>query len=112
MNLYGLKTCDTCRKAMKALENAGADFKFVDVRDDGVTRKQLETWAKAVGWKKLLNKASTTWRGLPDKDKDGVDEEKAIALMAAHPTLIKRPVIEDGGKVFVGWSEATKKAVL
>lgn len=108
MKLYGLKTCDTCRKAIKALEGAGAEFKVVEVRADGVTRKQIETWAKAVGWEKLLNKASTTWRGLSDADKDNVDEQKAVVLMAAHPTLIKRPVIEARGKVYVGWTEDTQ----
>lgn len=108
MKLYGLKTCDTCRKAIKALEEAGAEFKVVEVRADGVTRKQIETWAKAVGWEKLLNKASTTWRGLSDADKDNVDEQKAVVLMAAHPTLIKRPVIEARGKVYVGWTEDTQ----
>lgn len=112
MNLYGLKTCDTCRKAIKALKDAGVEFKVVDVRDDGVTKKQLETWAKAVGWEALLNKSSATWRGLPDEDKQGVDQKKAVALMAAHPTLIKRPVIERGPtQVFVGWSDDVLKAV-
>lgn len=112
LKFYGLKTCDTCRKAVKALEAAGAEFTVTDVRADGVTKKQLETWAKAVGWEKLLNKASTTWRGLPDTEKEGVNEKKAIALMAEHPTLIKRPVIEAGGKVYVGWSDATRKALI
>lgn len=112
LTLYSLKTCDACRKAVKALEGAGAEFKVVDVRADGVSKKQLEKWAKAVGWEKLLNKASTTWRGLSEKEKDGVTEKKAIALMAEHPTLIKRPVIEAGGAVYVGWTDATMKAVL
>lgn len=112
ITLYALKTCDTCRKAIKALKDAGVDFKVIDVRADGVTKKKLEKWAKAVGWEKLLNKASTTWRGLSYEDKDGVNGKKAVALMAAHPTLIKRPVIEAGAKVYVGWSDATRKAVL
>lgn len=111
-NFYSLKTCDTCRKAIKALESAGADLKIVDVRADGVTKKQIETWVKSVGWEKLLNKASTTWRGLDDSDKEGVNEKRAVALMAVHPTLIKRPVIEANGKVYVGWSDATKKALI
>lgn len=113
MNLYGLKTCETCRKAVKTLENAGADFKVIDLRDDGVTKKQIESWAKAVGWEALLNKSSATWRGLDDADRNGVDQKKAVALMAEHPTLIKRPVIERGQtEVYVGWSEKTQKAVL
>lgn len=111
LTLYTLKTCDTCRKAVKALEGADADFKVVDVRADGVTGKQLGKWAKAVGWETLLNKASTTWRGLSDKEKDGVNEACAIALMAAHPTLIKRPVIEAGGKTYVGWKKDVQTAL-
>lgn len=111
LTFYGLKTCDACRKAVKALEGAGAKFEVIDVRADGVTKKQLEKWAGAVGWETLLNTRSTTWRGLADKDKAGVDRKKAIALMAAHPTLIKRPVIEAGGKIYVGWSEAARKAL-
>ncbi|MBI1365681.1 MAG: Spx/MgsR family RNA polymerase-binding regulatory protein [Alphaproteobacteria bacterium] len=110
--LYGLKTCDACRKALKALEAKKKQVAFHDLRADGVSKTQIEKWAKAAGWEKLLNKASTTWRGLPDKDKETVDAKKALALLAANPTLIKRPVIEADGKVFVGWSEAVRKAVL
>jgi Spx/MgsR family transcriptional regulator len=110
---YGLKTCDTCRKALKALDAKGADVAFHDVRAEGVPRRLVEKWAKAAGWENLLNKSSTTWRELPEKDKANVDEKKAIALMAAHPTLIKRPVIEKGAtQIYVGWSDATQKAVL
>lgn len=112
MKVYSLKTCDACRKAIKALKGAGADLTIVDVRADGVSEKQIESWAKAVGWEKLLNKSSTTWRGLDDADKEGVNEKRAIALMAEHPTLIKRPVIEAGGEVYVGWTDATIRAVL
>lgn len=110
---YGLKTCDTCRKALKALGANGADVAFHDVRAEGVTKAQVEKWAKAAGWETLLNKSSTTWRELPEKDKANIDEKKAIALMAAHPTLIKRPVIEKGPiSIYVGWTDATQKAVL
>ncbi|MEE2691131.1 MAG: ArsC/Spx/MgsR family protein [Pseudomonadota bacterium] len=111
--LYGLKTCDTCRKAVGDLKAAKKSVVFHDVRDEGVTKKQLEAWAGAVGWEKLLNKASTTWRSLPDADKADVGKAKAIRLMADNPTLIKRPVIERGPtQVFVGWSADVQKAVL
>ncbi len=112
MNLYGLKTCDTCRKAKRALDAAGANYAYKDVRDDGVSKAQIAKWAKAVGWEKLLNKSSTTWRGLSDKDKDGVTEKSAVALMAEHPTLIKRPVIESGKSITVGWSKDVQAAIL
>lgn len=112
LTLHGLKNCDTCRKAVKALEAAGRNVKFHDVRADGVTKTQIETWAKAVGWEALLNTRSTTWRGLADKDKAGVDRKKAVALMAAHPTLIKRPVIEAGGAIYVGWTKDVQDALL
>ncbi|MFQ5563028.1 MAG: Spx/MgsR family RNA polymerase-binding regulatory protein [Parvularculaceae bacterium] len=105
LTVYALKTCDTCRKAVKALEKGGVDFKVIDVRDNGVTKKQLEKWANAVGWEALLNTRSTTWRGLSDRGKQGVNKKKAVALMAAHPTLIKRPVIEAGDAIYVGWSK-------
>jgi arsenate reductase len=78
-----------------------------------VTKKQVTGWAKKVGWEKMLNKASTTWRALPDAEKAGVAEAKAIALMTEHPTLIKRPVIERGDtEVYVGWSKDTQAALL
>lgn len=113
MILYGLKNCDTCKKARKALEAAGKKAGFHDVRADGVTKAQIAKWAKAAGWEKLLNKSSTTWRGLSDAEKDGVTEKKALALMAEHPTLIKRPVIEKGStQVFVGWSKDVQDKVL
>lgn len=108
MKFYGLKTCDTCRKAQKELRAASIEFDVIDVRADGVSADKLFDWASMVDWKKLLNTRSTTWRNLPVSDKDGVDAAKAVKLMAANPTLIKRPVIEVGGDVFVGWSADTK----
>lgn len=112
MIFYGLKTCDTCRKAQKELRAAGKSFDVVDVRADGVSADKLLAWTKKLDWQKLLNTRSTTWRGLDDADKADVTIEKAIALMATHPTLIKRPVIEIDGKLYVGWTPATKADVL
>ena len=104
MIFYGLKTCDTCRKAQKELRAAGIDFDVIDVRADGVNADKLREWANKTDWKKLLNTRSTTWRNLDARDKENVDEVKAVSLMATHPTLIKRPVIEnDGGEISVGW---------
>ena len=112
MIFYGLKTCDTCRKAQKELRAAGIEFDIIDVRADGVSAQKLGDWTAKVDWKKLLNTRSTTWRNLEAADKDNIDAAKAIVLMAANPTLIKRPVIEKDGAVYIGWKADTQKAVL
>ncbi|WP_207764656.1 Spx/MgsR family RNA polymerase-binding regulatory protein [Hyphococcus luteus] len=117
MELYGLKNCDTCRKAKKALDGAQVRYAFHDIREEPPTKMQVGHWAKAAGWEKLLNKSSTTWRNLDEAQKTGITEKKALALMAEHPTLIKRPVIEtiiDKGptQVFVGWSKDVQNEVL
>ncbi len=112
MNFYGLKACDTCRKAQKELRAAGREFAVIDVRADGVSASKLQKWTTKADWKKLLNTRSTSWRNLAAGDKDNIDETKAVTLMAQHPTLIKRPVIEVDGKLLVGWSSQTKAALL
>ncbi|PHR93817.1 MAG: arsenate reductase [Robiginitomaculum sp.] len=112
MAFYGLKTCDTCRKAQKELTAAGQDFHVVDVRADGVSAEKLTQWAGQIDWQKLLNTRSTTWRNLDASDKENVDQAKAIGLMAAHPTLIKRPVIEHDGGITVGWNQGVKARFL
>lgn len=112
MKLFGLKNCDTCRKALKALKDAGRQPDFHDVRVDGVTKAYLTKWANAAGWQALLNTRSTTWRGLSEEDKADVDEKKAIALMEANPSLIKRPVIEADGEITVGWTKDVQDALL
>jgi arsenate reductase len=104
LTLYGIPNCDSCRKARRWLESENADYRFHDLRVDGVSRELLERWLGATDWKALLNTRSTTWRALDDADKSGVDAERAVALMLAHPTLIKRPVIEKGRTVLVGFS--------
>lgn len=103
MVLYGLKNCDTCKKALAALEGAGADVAFVDIRAEADLAAKLPAWLAAAGDDKLVNRRSTTWRQLPDADKARADGGEAVALLADNPTLIKRPVIERGDEVFVGW---------
>jgi len=110
LTVYHLKTCDTCRKAIKAMQAAGHELALIDVRADGVPPAELINIEKAVGWEKLLNTRSTTWRGLDDADKAEMDATKAIALMSEHPTLIKRPVIarganQEGALITVGWTK-------
>ncbi|MCO6441903.1 MAG: ArsC family reductase [Nitrococcus mobilis] len=109
--LYGLKNCDTCRKARRWLDANGADYRFRDVRDEGVTEAKLRAWAEQVGWEVLLNRRGSTWRRLPDAEQ-AIDSAAALALMARYPVLIKRPVLEAGERVLVGFREAEYQALL
>jgi len=110
--VYGLKNCDTCRKALKWLDEEKIPHKFHDVRADGVSASDLARFAKVVGWEKLLNKASTTWRGLSEAEKEPLDEVKALKLMAAHPALIKRPVFDAGkGNIILGFRDDARAAL-
>lgn len=111
IKLVGLKNCDTCRKAKKWLESEGIDFQFHDVRQDGLTRDDLAAWVKDLGWEALLNKRGTTWRGLDDSVKDGVDEAKAIDLMVDHPALMKRPVFVTSKGVLLGFKQQQMDAL-
>jgi len=105
ISLYGIKNCDTMKKARAWLDKRGVDYAFHDYKTAGIERAQLEEWAKKVGWDTLLNRAGTTFRKLPDKDKNDIDSKKAIALMLAQPSMIKRPVLDLGrGKVLVGFA--------
>ena len=101
--IYGIKSCDTVKKARIWLDSQGVEHRFIDYRAEGLDPKNLVRWKSAVGWEKLLNKASTTFKELSDTDKAGLDEKKALALMQAHPTLIKRPVLDVDGRVMVGF---------
>jgi arsenate reductase len=104
VTLYGIKNCDSMKKARVWLDKQGVDYAFHDYKTAGIDRDRLERWAKKAGWETLLNRAGTTFKKLPDKEKAGVTEEKAIALMLAQPSMIKRPVLElSGGKLFVGF---------
>ena len=112
LTVYGLKNCDTCRKALKWLEAESIPHKFHDVRSDGIEASDVKRFAKSAGWETLLNKASTTWRGLPDKDKADTSEAGAVRLMSENPALIKRPVFDFGkGEVIVGFRDPQKAAV-
>ncbi|MEM6413495.1 MAG: Spx/MgsR family RNA polymerase-binding regulatory protein [Pseudomonadota bacterium] len=111
ITLYGIKSCDTCRKAIKALEATGKNPVFHDVRTDGLPSQKLAEWAEKVDWNLLLNTRSTTWRNLNDADKAPLTAKIALALIVEHPTLLKRPVIEVGSKVYVGWSKDTASEI-
>jgi arsenate reductase len=112
VTIYGIKNCDTMKKARTWLDKRGVAYKFHDYKAEGVERGTLEGWAKAVGWETLLNKAGTTFRKLSDKDKEGITEKKAIALMLAQPSMIKRPVLEIGGKLTVGFKPEIYEKIL
>jgi arsenate reductase (glutaredoxin) len=101
--IYGIKNCDTMRKAFTWLDGHKIEYSFHDYKKEGIDRTRLEKWVKAAGWEVLLNRAGTTFKKLPDKDKEGITEKKAIALMVSEPSMIKRPVIEKGAKLLVGF---------
>lgn len=111
ITMYGLKNCDTCRKALKWLQAEGIEHEFKDVRADGLTDPQVQNWLDHVGWEVLLNRRGTTWRKLSDDEKDNVDANKAKALMLEQPALIKRPVFETGSSIVVGFKDAEVEAL-
>lgn len=104
LTLYGIPNCDTVKKARRWLDAAGVPHAFHDFRKDGLDAAKLQFWIDAIGWEKLLNKAGTTFRQLPDADKAALDTGKAKALMLAQPAMIKRPVVETDDGVSVGFS--------
>jgi arsenate reductase len=105
ITIYGIKNCDTMKKARVWLDKNGLAYAFHDYKSAGIARDRLESWEKKVGWETLLNRAGTTFRKLPDKEKTGLNARKAVALMLEQPSMIKRPVLEIGaGKILVGFS--------
>ncbi len=106
--IYGIKACDTMKKARDWLDQHAVAYRFHDYKVSGVSKDVIEGWARQVGWEVLLNRAGTTFRKLPDADKADLTESKAIALMVAHPSMIKRPVLETGeGSLLVGFKPET-----
>ena len=109
--MYGIKNCDSIKKARKYLEAKEIDYSFHDFRVDGVNEIQLRAWVSELGWEKLLNKRSTTWRNLPDETKQNINELLALVVMQDQPTIIKRPVLEISEQVIVGFSEQQYDAI-
>ena len=103
VTIYGIKNCDTMKKARDWLDARGIAYAFHDYKSAGIERGRLEAWAREVGWETLLNRAGTTFRKLPETDKTGLTAAKAVALMLAQPSVIKRPVLDIGGKLLVGF---------
>ncbi len=111
VTIYGIKNCDTMKRARSWLESKRIAHHFHDYKAAGIDEATLQDWVKTVGWQVLINRVGTNFRKLPDADKENVTEEKAIALMLAHPSLIKRPVLDAEGKLTVGFKPEEYKAL-
>ena len=112
VTIYGIKNCDTMKKARAWLDGHGVAYAFHDYKAAGIERAMLQGWTRAVGWETLLNRAGTTFRQLPDTAKAGLSEAKAIALMLEQPSMIKRPVLDVGGTLLVGFKPEAYQAAL
>ena len=106
LHFYGIPNCDTVKKARAWLDERGISYVFHDYKKEGADPARLAAWSDAAGWETLLNRRGTAFRALPDADKAGIDRAKAIRLMQASPSLIKRPVIEHDGGLLVGFDAA------
>jgi arsenate reductase len=111
ITIYGIRNCDTCRKAIKWLKDEGLEHRFHDFRADGLERETVAAWVREIGWETLLNRRGTTWRKLPEADRGSVDAGSAVGLMAENPTLIKRPVFDLGKSRTVGFTDDVRDAV-
>lgn len=109
--LYGIKNCDTMKKAWTWLDQHGVAYDFHDYKKAGIDRAILEGWVRQLGWETLLNRAGTTFRKLPEGDRQGLDEAKAISLMLAQPSMIKRPVLAKDGRLVVGFKPESYAAL-
>ena len=109
IKVYGIKNCDTVKKACSWLTKNNIDYQFHDFRKDGLTKVKVKLWSSKIDWEILLNRRGTTWRKLSDSEKDSINKTNAIKLMTEQPTLIKRPVIEHDNTVMVGFSEDAYK---
>jgi arsenate reductase len=113
VTIYGIKNCDTMKKARAWLDKHSVEYAFHDYKTAGIDRERLARWEKKVGWETLLNRAGTTFRKLPDKDKAGLDAGKAMRLMLDQPSMIKRPVLDlGGGRLLVGFKPETYQEAL
>jgi len=107
VTIYGIKNCDTMKKARVWLDARGVGYAFHDYKTAGIDRSRLEQWCGELGWERLLNRAGTTFRKLPEPDRQDLDARKAVALMLAHPSAIKRPVLDVDGQLTLGFTPAS-----
>ena len=112
ITVYGIKNCDTVKKARRWLEANGVAYQFHDFRDDGIDKKTIRFWLQSVDWQILLNKRSTSWRQVDQTQRDAINRENAIDLMFAFPTIIKRPVLVKNDTVLVGFDKSHYQAIL
>jgi arsenate reductase (glutaredoxin) len=110
--LYGIKACDTMKKARAWLDAQGVEYRFHDYKVDNIDRAHVEHWCKELGWERVMNRAGTTFRKLPDSDKTDLNEKKAIALMLTQPSMIKRPILELGDTLLAGFKPEEYQAAL
>ncbi len=108
LTVYGLKNCDTCRKARKWLDTGNIAYRFVDLRDDGVALTMITTWVRKLGLDTLVNRRSTTWRELPAREREMLTSANAANFLVTYPTLIKRPLFDFNGKITVGFNGSTR----
>jgi arsenate reductase len=110
--VYGIRNCDTMKKAFAWLEANGVAYEFHDYKKEGASPEKLRAWAKEVGWEALANTRGPTWRKIPDTEKRNLDEARAIAMLARNPSAIRRPVVEAGSKLLVGFDPEGFSAAL
>jgi Spx/MgsR family transcriptional regulator len=111
ITLYGIKNCDTVKKARRWLEQHGIEFQFHDFRADGIDAAAVEKWLDELGWETLVNRRSTSWKALDETDRAAMDDASALAAIMAQPTLIKRPLLDTGQERFTGFSTASYQKI-
>ncbi|MDH3979986.1 MAG: ArsC family reductase [Gammaproteobacteria bacterium] len=109
--LYGISNCDTVRKARHWLNEQGIDYRFHDLRRDGLDSKMLRGWERQLGWEQLLNRRGTTWRKLPAAVRDSIDGSSALKIMLEQPAIIKRPLLDDHGQLHLGFSTESYRSI-
>ncbi|EKE86871.1 ArsC family reductase [Idiomarina xiamenensis] len=112
VEVYGINNCDTVKKARRWLEQQQIEYRFHDFRKDGLEKSQLDEWCEQLGWQNVINRRSTSWRELDDETKQALNEAKAKQLMLNKPTLIKRPILNDGEQILNGFNEKAWEQVL
>ena len=109
--LYGIGNCDTVRKARRWMDGHGIDYRFHDTRRDGLDSKMLQEWERQLGWEQLLNRRGTSWRKLPDSVRDSIDRTGALRIMLEQPAIIRRPLLDEGGRLHLGFSADAYRSV-